>query len=89
MRTARRFAVHVLAARPRATSRAAPPSPGADRFAEPAARRRSPSSSATSRPSTPAGDHSIVVGRVRDVRVRRDGEPLVYFAGGFGAFEAI
>jgi 3-hydroxy-9,10-secoandrosta-1,3,5(10)-triene-9,17-dione monooxygenase reductase component len=34
----------------------------------------------------PAGDHSIVLGRVRDVRVATESEPLVYFAGGFGAF---
>ena len=29
-----------------------------------------------------------LLGRVRSARVRRDGEPLIYFSGGFGGFEA-
>jgi 3-hydroxy-9,10-secoandrosta-1,3,5(10)-triene-9,17-dione monooxygenase reductase component len=33
----------------------------------------------------PAGDHWIVVGRVDDLRVSPVDEPLVFFAGGFGA----
>jgi 3-hydroxy-9,10-secoandrosta-1,3,5(10)-triene-9,17-dione monooxygenase reductase component len=33
----------------------------------------------------PAGDHWIVVGRVADLRVSPVDEPLVFFAGGFGA----
>lgn len=34
-----------------------------------------------------AGDHELVVGRVRDMGVRR-GSPLVYYRGGFGRFES-
>ena len=33
-----------------------------------------------------AGDHSIVVGRVRHLEVCVDSPPLVYFAGAFGGF---
>jgi 3-hydroxy-9,10-secoandrosta-1,3,5(10)-triene-9,17-dione monooxygenase reductase component len=33
----------------------------------------------------PAGDHWIVVGRVDDLRISPVDEPLVFFAGGFGA----
>ena len=36
----------------------------------------------------PAGDHSIVVGRVRRLQLSAEPRPLVYFAGGFGAFNA-
>jgi 3-hydroxy-9,10-secoandrosta-1,3,5(10)-triene-9,17-dione monooxygenase reductase component len=32
----------------------------------------------------PAGDHWIVVGRVDSLRIAPIGEPLVFFAGGFG-----
>ena len=86
MRTARRFDVHVLAAEHGEFARRAA-EPGADRFAEPL---RDPLAviECDLEAEHPGGDHSIVVGRVRDVRIRRDGEPLVYFAGGFGAFEA-
>lgn len=31
-----------------------------------------------------AGDHHIVVGRVREMAVRGEGSPLLYFRGGFG-----
>jgi flavin reductase (DIM6/NTAB) family NADH-FMN oxidoreductase RutF len=34
-----------------------------------------------------AGDHELVVGRVRDMGVSR-GRPLVYYRGGFGRFES-
>ena len=34
-----------------------------------------------------AGDHHIVVGRVLDLDVARDGRPLVFFRGGYGRFE--
>jgi 3-hydroxy-9,10-secoandrosta-1,3,5(10)-triene-9,17-dione monooxygenase reductase component len=34
-----------------------------------------------------AGDHELVVGRVRDMGVRR-GRPLLYYRGGFGRFES-
>ena len=33
----------------------------------------------------PAGDHWIVVGRVDDVRISPLNDPLVFFAGAFGA----
>jgi 3-hydroxy-9,10-secoandrosta-1,3,5(10)-triene-9,17-dione monooxygenase reductase component len=33
----------------------------------------------------PAGDHWIVVGRVRDLHVSRLDQPLIFFAGGFDA----
>jgi len=32
----------------------------------------------------PAGDHWIVVGRVEEVRISPNGEPLAFFAGAFG-----
>ena len=35
-----------------------------------------------------AGDHTIVVGRVRRLRVAPGGRPLDYFAGGFGGFRS-
>ncbi len=34
-----------------------------------------------------AGDHLIVVGRVRDLGVAREGGPLVFYRGGYGRFE--
>lgn len=33
-----------------------------------------------------AGDHIIVVGRVQEVGVERDGKPLVFFRGGYGRY---
>lgn len=35
----------------------------------------------------PAGDHSIVVGRVHGLDVSREGQPLVFYRGGYGRFE--
>ena len=35
----------------------------------------------------PAGDHSIVVGQVRELEVAREGRPLVFYRGGYGRFE--
>lgn len=35
----------------------------------------------------PGGDHLIVVGRVREVGVDREGRPLVFYRGGYGRFE--
>ncbi len=35
----------------------------------------------------PAGDHSIVVGQVRELDVAREGRPLVFYRGGYGRFE--
>ena len=34
-----------------------------------------------------AGDHQIVVGRVRELDVLHDGRPLVFYRGGYGRFE--
>lgn len=34
-----------------------------------------------------AGDHLIVVGRVRDLDVVGEGRPLVFYRGGYGRFE--
>lgn len=36
--------------------------------------------------STAAGDHHIVVGRVRELDVEREGAPLVFFRGGYGRY---
>ena len=84
MRTARTFTVSVLAAHHGAFVRAAAPA-GADRFAEPL---RDPLATldCTLAAELPCGDHSIVAGRVRRLDVREDVDPLVYFAGSFGAF---
>jgi flavin reductase (DIM6/NTAB) family NADH-FMN oxidoreductase RutF len=86
MRTAGRFSVQVLAAGHGAFARRAA-EPGADRFAEPV---RDPLAviECDLEAEHPGGDHAIVVGRVRDVRVRAAGAPLVYFAGAFGSFAA-
>jgi 3-hydroxy-9,10-secoandrosta-1,3,5(10)-triene-9,17-dione monooxygenase reductase component len=35
-----------------------------------------------------AGDHWIVVGRVLDLEIGREGGPLVFFRGGFGRYSA-
>ena len=84
MRTTQRFTVSLLGAQHRAFARAAAP-PGADRFAEPL---RDPLAAldCTVEAEFPCGDHSIVVGRVARLDVREDADPLVYFAGRFGAF---
>ncbi len=34
-----------------------------------------------------AGDHMIVVGRVRELDVGHEGRPLVFYRGGYGRFE--
>ena len=84
MRAARAFTVNVLAEHHRDFARAAAPR-GADRFAEPL---RDPLAAldCTLAAEVPAGDHSVVIGRVERVHVREDGAPLVYFAGRFGVF---
>ena len=87
MRTARRFTVNVLAASHGEFARRAA-EPGADRFAEPLSDVLAVIECDLETEHA-AGDHSIVVGRVRSVEVRRDGDPLVYFSGGFGGFEAL
>lgn len=87
MRAARGFAVHVLASRHGEFARRAA-APGADRFAEPDVLRDALAVIECDREAEhAAGDHSIVVGRVRRLQVSCDGDPLVYFAGGFGSFE--
>jgi flavin reductase (DIM6/NTAB) family NADH-FMN oxidoreductase RutF len=35
-----------------------------------------------------AGDHVLVIGRVVDLDIEREGKPLLFFRGGFGRFEA-
>jgi DNA-binding SARP family transcriptional activator/flavin reductase (DIM6/NTAB) family NADH-FMN oxidoreductase RutF len=85
MRTAGRFAVHVLSASHGEYARRAA-APRADRFADPAVLQDALAVIECELAAEhPAGDHTIVVGRVRAVRVS-GGEPLVYFAGGFGMF---
>jgi 3-hydroxy-9,10-secoandrosta-1,3,5(10)-triene-9,17-dione monooxygenase reductase component len=86
MRQAGRFDIHVLGARHAAFARRAA-EPGANRFAEPSVLHHAVALiECDLEAEHPAGDHSIVVGHVRDVRVSPDSEPLVYFDGGFGAF---
>ena len=34
-----------------------------------------------------AGDHVIVVGRVQELGVERDGKPLVFYKGGYGRYQ--
>lgn len=86
MRAARRFAVNVLASHHGEFARRAA-EPGADRFAEADVLRDALAViECELEAEHAAGDHSIVVGRVRRLEVCRDGEPLVYFASGFGSF---
>ena len=84
MRTSSTFTVNVLAEHHRSFARAAAPA-GADRFAEPL---RDPLAAldCTLEAELPYGDHSIVVARVDRLDVSEDADPLVYFAGRFGAF---
>jgi 3-hydroxy-9,10-secoandrosta-1,3,5(10)-triene-9,17-dione monooxygenase reductase component len=90
MRTSRRFAVHVLGARHAAFARRAG-TPGADRFAgaEPVLREALAVFECTIDAEHVAGDHRIVVGHVHEVRVPAGREPLVYWAGGLGAFRSL
>jgi flavin reductase (DIM6/NTAB) family NADH-FMN oxidoreductase RutF len=88
MRHAGVFAVHVLAAGQGGFVRRAAPA-GADRFAEPEILRDALAVIECGLESEhAAGDHWIVVGRVRRLRLSSDARPLVYFAGRFGGFEA-
>ena len=87
MRHAGRFTVHVLAAEHAGFVRRAAPA-GADRFAEPDVLRDALASIECDIASEhAAGDHWIVVGRVRRLHAAAEGRPLVYFAGRFGVFE--
>ena len=87
MRHAGRIAVHVLGARHGDFARRAAP-PGADRFADPNVLRDALASIECDLAAEhAAGDHWIVVGHVRRLRVAPDARPLVYFAGRFGGFQ--
>jgi 3-hydroxy-9,10-secoandrosta-1,3,5(10)-triene-9,17-dione monooxygenase reductase component len=93
MRASRRFAVNVLGREHERFARRATPA-GADRFADlDWALGRHGVPLLTGALATleceivaehPAGDHSIVVGRVDDVHISPANEPLVFFAGAFG-----
>lgn len=88
MRNAGGFTVNVLAAPHGEFARRAA-APGADRFADPSVVDDALAAfECDLEAEHPAGDHWIVVGRVRALEVCRSGRPLVYFAGGFGSFEA-
>ena len=86
MRRTGRFSVHVLAAGHGDYARRAA-TPGADRFDPEVLRDALAVIECDTEAEHAAGDHTIVVGRVRAMEVAREGEPLVYFAGGFGAFD--
>jgi flavin reductase (DIM6/NTAB) family NADH-FMN oxidoreductase RutF len=86
MRAADAFAVNVLGARQGGFARRAA-APGADRFAEPDALRDAVAVIECDLDAEhAAGDHWIVVGRVRRVALATQRDPLVYFGGGFGRF---
>ena len=87
MRRAGRFDVHVLAAWHGEFARRAAP-PGADRFAEPDVLRDALAAIECDLATEhAAGDHWIVVGQVRRLRLASDAQPLVYYAGRFGGFQ--
>ena len=88
MRQAGQFTIHVLGARHGAWVRRAAP-PGADRFADRDVLRDALASiRCLLEAEHGAGDHTIVVGRVRDLRIDACAQPLVYFSGRFGHFIA-
>jgi 3-hydroxy-9,10-secoandrosta-1,3,5(10)-triene-9,17-dione monooxygenase reductase component len=88
MRHAGWCTVNVLGARHGSFARRAAP-PGADRFAEPDVFRGALAAfECDLEAEHAAGDHWIVVGRVRQLRMPSDAEPLVYFAGRFGGFQS-
>jgi 3-hydroxy-9,10-secoandrosta-1,3,5(10)-triene-9,17-dione monooxygenase reductase component len=94
MRRARSFAVNVLARRYERFARRAAPA-GADRFDgidwEPGRAGAPLITDALACleceivAEHPTGDHWIVVGRVDELRISPSNEPLVFFAGAFGA----
>ncbi|MGZ8649228.1 MAG: flavin reductase family protein [Solirubrobacteraceae bacterium] len=88
MRTSGRFDVNVLAARHAAFARHAAER-GADRFADagPALADALAVLECEIDAEHAAGDHWIVVGRVRELRLPADHPPLVYWAGAFGDFD--
>ncbi len=93
MRRTGRFGVNVLGRRQEAFAIRAAPA-GADRFAGiewelgrggvPLLTEALASLECEIVAEHPAGDHWLVVGRVDDLRTSPTGEPLVFFAGGFG-----
>jgi 3-hydroxy-9,10-secoandrosta-1,3,5(10)-triene-9,17-dione monooxygenase reductase component len=86
MRHARRCTINILAARHAGFARRVAP-PGADRFAESDVRHDALAAiDCDLEAEHAAGDHWIVVGRVRRLRVSADAQPLVYYAGRFGGF---
>ncbi len=97
MRRARRFGVNVLGRQHEQFARRATP-PGADRFAgldwelgpggAPLLTDALASLECEIVAEHPAGDHWIVVGRVDDLRVSPIKDPLVFFAGAFGAVQS-
>ena len=97
MRRARRFGVNVLGRQHERFARGATP-PGADRFAGldwvpghggvPLLTDALASLECEIVAEHPAGDHWIVVGRVDDLRISPVEDPLVFFAGAFGAQQA-
>jgi 3-hydroxy-9,10-secoandrosta-1,3,5(10)-triene-9,17-dione monooxygenase reductase component len=87
MRRAGRCTINVLAARHAGFVRRAAPR-GADRFAEPDVLRNALAAIECELESEhAAGDHWIVVGRVRRLRVSAEAQPLIHFAGRFGEFQ--
>jgi 3-hydroxy-9,10-secoandrosta-1,3,5(10)-triene-9,17-dione monooxygenase reductase component len=86
MRHAGHCTISMLGARHGGFARRAAP-PGADRFAEPEVLRDALAAiECDLEAEHAAGDHWIVVGRVRRLRTSSDDQPLVYFAGRFGDF---
>ena len=85
MRRASTVTIHVLGEQHADFARRAA-QPGADRFAEPL---HDPLAVIECEldAAHPAGDHWIVVGRVRSLHVSSPRRPLVYFDGEFGAFD--
>jgi 3-hydroxy-9,10-secoandrosta-1,3,5(10)-triene-9,17-dione monooxygenase reductase component len=96
MRRAGRFGVNVLARHHEPFVRSATPA-GADRFAGldwepgragvPLLRDALASLECEIVAEHPAGDHWIVVGRVDELRTSPIDEPLIFFAGAFGALK--
>ena len=94
MRRARRFGVNILGQHQERFAQRATPA-GADRFAGldwkpgrdgvPLLTDALASLECEIVAEHPTGDHWIVVGQVRTVRISPDNDPLVFFAGGFGA----
>jgi 3-hydroxy-9,10-secoandrosta-1,3,5(10)-triene-9,17-dione monooxygenase reductase component len=96
LRPAGAFCVNILAEDQEVLSRAFA-AHGSDRF-EGVGWRASPSGApilagvlawldCTVEAEHPAGDHLIVVGRVRELDLEHEGRPLVFYRGGYGRFE--